>query len=72
VTVRALEQGRCTLERILDQGLCEEVELIGTKEGEGCMEGEGGGGIVVEGGYGGEGRRKEDTTAWPTSFWLDS
>jgi hypothetical protein len=32
------------------------------------MEGEGGGGIVVEGGYGGEGRRKEDTTAWPTSF----
>ena len=41
------------------------MELIGTKEGEDCMEGEGGGGIVVEGGYGGEGRRKEDTTAWP-------
>jgi hypothetical protein len=28
------------------------------------IEGESGGGIVVEGGYGGRGR-KEDTTAWP-------
>jgi hypothetical protein len=42
----------------LEQGLCEEVEWIGTKEGEDCMEGKGGGGIVVEGGYRGEGREE--------------
>ena len=34
------------------------MKWIGTKEGEDCMEGEGGGGIVVEGGYGGEGREE--------------
>jgi hypothetical protein len=39
----------------LDQGLVdtfEEVEWIGTIQGEDCIEGVGGGGIVGEGGYG--------------------
>ena len=39
-----------------EQGLCEEVEWIGTKQGEGCIESEGGGGFVGDRGYGGEGR----------------
>ena len=56
MTVRALEQGRCTLEKVVGQGLCEEVEWTGTKQGKGCIEGDGGGGIVKEGGYGGEGK----------------
>jgi hypothetical protein len=42
------------------------VEWIGTKQGEDCIEGEGGGGIVGREDYGGEGRKMEDTTAWPT------
>jgi hypothetical protein len=29
-----------------EQGLCEEVEWIGTKQGEGCIEGEGGGALL--------------------------
>ena len=38
------------------------MEWIGTKQGEDCIEGVGGGAIVGEGGYEGEGRVK-DTTA---------
>ena len=52
----------------LVQGLCEEVEWIGTKQGEGCIKGEGGGGVVGEGGYGGEGREEGGHNSIPTSF----
>ena len=34
------------------------MEWIGTKQGEGCIKGDGGGVIVGEGGYGGEGREE--------------
>ena len=34
------------------------MEWIGTKQGEGCIEGEGGGGIVTKGEFGGEGREE--------------
>jgi hypothetical protein len=64
VTVRALEQGRC-ISKVVGTGTLdtfEEVEWIGTKQGEDCIEGAGGGGIVGEGGYGRGGRRKEETT----------
>ena len=36
------------------------MEWIGTKQGENCIEGVGGGGIVGGGGYRGEGREKEE------------
>jgi hypothetical protein len=56
VTVRALEQGSALSRGSLEQGLVdtfEEVEWIGTIQGEDCIEGVGGGGIVGEGGYAG-------------------
>jgi hypothetical protein len=69
VTVRALEQSRCTLEgRWTGTLLRSGVDR--TKQGKGCIEGDGGGGGLLrreDTGARGRGMRKEDTQQ-PANF----